>query len=187
MLQKGACVCRTEQQVRTWSKQGMWLWMVELFSFFYFCHSVSTGEIKCVKRCSSMVGGKCSLIPLCNNSVWIWGTCQFYVDTLRCRFWKTHQEKEACCNCLQSFLFISDKFSSFFIWVICAMRYFFQCENTPGWQIKFLKIEYSEKSSQVLFFLFPRGLLTLTLSLWSCISLAHRAFYAQKWIYSQKR
>lgn len=45
----------------------MWPRMVEPFSVFYVCHSVSTGEIKCVKQCSSMVGGKCSLIPLCNN------------------------------------------------------------------------------------------------------------------------
>lgn len=32
-----------------------------------------------------------------------------------------------------------------------------------------------------------QGLLTLTLCLWSCISLAPRASYAQRQIYSQKR
>lgn len=64
---------------------------------------------------------------------------------------------------------------------------FLHCKNTQRWLIKIKKIKCSQNSSQVLFFLRPRGLLTLTLCLWSCISLAPRASYAQRQIYSQKR
>lgn len=62
MLQKGACVKKKKQQTRTGGRQRMWAWMVDLFSDFQFCPSVSTGEIECAKQRSGVVGGRCSLI-----------------------------------------------------------------------------------------------------------------------------
>lgn len=103
-LRKGAYVHGKEQQMRTGGKRGICAWMIELLL------TVRTGEIKCAEQRSSIVGGKCLLIPPCNSclnprhSSALWHRL-----CLRCRFWERHQAEEACCSFQESLCFISDK------------------------------------------------------------------------------